>query len=172
MSGQPSNQIDLPRLIDCADCVINVASKMVEAEKKEKRGGYLVVLEVASGSIELILRLNYFNSAKAPKYIEFAMEKASRLYLCIKGTEEGDERSLTSYATRNPANDKWGGAIYGKELIFSFSGLPELYDEAAMFVVAIHLGELEESVVLDRIDAERNPHLRPLLELTRSWKFD
>ena len=59
---------------------------------------------------------------------------------------------------------KWGGAIRAGDYIISFSGFPELWDEAAMLVLAIRMGWLDQTATLRRISRKRNPHFRVLLE--------
>lgn len=168
MSVQPSQKIDLPRLIDCADYIVRATSRILSSPNEEFRGGYLVVHEVASNSVELLIRLGSFNPEKAPQQIEFAMEKAARLHLYILASQH----DFASYDTRDPDKNLWGGAINAHEYIYSFSGLPELWDEAAMFVLAIHLGNLQAAEVLEHLREERRMALQQLLHVTRKWYFE
>ena len=73
---------------------------------------------------------------RGQKYLELAQEKARRL------AEHPDHWS--SWQSRNPDEGKWGGAVNAGAYIFSFSGLPELADEAAMLLTALSLGFLLE----------------------------
>jgi hypothetical protein len=109
---------------------------------------------------------------KLNKYTALSEEKIFRLLV--------NHRHSTSYQSRDPeaiirgqAKDqkpwgKWGGAILcthnNQRYFLSFSGLPELWDEAMMFALAIKLGWIKKSSVLKKISPKRNPHLRPLLE--------
>lgn len=87
-------------------------------------------------------------------------EKATRLL------EHKDH--TTSYESRNPEADQWGGASENAHYIFSVSGFEEeLLDEAMTLVVAILGDLLSESVVLMAISDERNPFLRPLLAVAK-----
>ncbi len=72
---------------------------------------------------------------KALKYWEFAQEKADRL------ANHFDKGHLSSYQSRAPEKMRWGGAIRTPGgWILSFSGFPELMDEAFMLSVARQAG--------------------------------
>lgn len=158
MSYESFHSVDLRRLVEYADRTVAAAvDLLLKAGKPDKRGGYLAVLEIGRGNLEILLRIGHSPQDKVDKRIEVAIEKCKRLH---------GNGHLTSYESRNPEVGCWGGAVRGSELIFSFSGLPELWDEAAMFVLAIRLHQLRESDVLAQISEERNPYLRPLLEAT------
>ena len=47
---------------------------------------------------------------------------------------------LSSWQSRDPDNNKWGGAIVAGIYYLSFSGLPELCDEAIVLITARTLG--------------------------------
>lgn len=153
----------LPKIVDYAERIIDAAISLSGNESNpDKCGGYLAVWTVylnnVPGSLELLARLGYTPEEKLAKRMEGAMEKCQRL-------DSGDGQGhLTSYESRNPEIGRWGGAVRGPQHIYAFSGLPELWDEAAMFVLAIRLYQLDEDDVLALISEERNPHLRPLLE--------
>lgn len=81
------------------------------------------------------------NKDKLPKYEIVSVEKAIRL---MKSKRD------TSWLTRNPGEGEWGGAFVlftdtnelpdkAQSLVFSFSGLPELCDEAAMALTALRM---------------------------------
>lgn len=157
--------VDAPvsKIIDYAERIVAVAVDLSgNASNAEKCGGYLAVwttyLNNVPGNLRLLTPVGYSPEEKWRKRMEVAMEKCQRL-------DSGDGQGhLTSYESRNPEIGRWGGAVRGPQHIYAFSGLPELWDEAAMFVLAIKLGQLHESEVLRQISEERNPHLRPLLE--------
>jgi len=153
----------LPKIVDYAAHVIMRAVDLLgQPGQPGKCGGYLAVWSIylpPPGRLELLAAFGYQLQETLAKRMEVAMEKCRRL-------DNGDGQGhLTSYESRNPEIGRWGGAVRGLQHIYSFSGLPELWDEAAMFVLAIRLHELRESDVLAQISEERNPHLRPLLEV-------
>lgn len=153
----------LPKIVDYAERIIDVAVNLSgRADDPNKCGGYLAVWTVylsdTPGALLLLAALGYSPTEKAAKRMEVAMEKCQRL-------DSGDGKGhLASYESRNPEIGRWGGAVRGPQHIYGFSGLPELWDEAAMFVLAIRLYQLNEDDVLAQISEERNPYLRPLLE--------
>jgi len=78
-------------------------------------------------------------NGKDDKYIEFSLEKSGRLH---EHTDDGHELSSES---RDPDQGKWGGSVkavdpHGHIWILSFSGLPEMLNEAAMLLVAVLIG--------------------------------
>ncbi len=153
----------LPKIITYAERIIMRAVDLLEQPgHPDKCGGYLAVWTVnlndAPGHLLLLAALGYSPDEKRAKRMEVAMEKCQRL-------DSGDGVGhLTSYESRNPEISRWGGAVRGTQHIYGFSGLPELWDEAAMFVLAIRLQQLWSGAILAAVSEERNPHLRPLLE--------
>lgn len=51
---------------------------------------------------------------------------------------------VSSYQSRDEKQDRWGGAIATRNYYLSFSGLPELCDEALTLIVARTLGLLND----------------------------
>lgn len=76
-------------------------------------------------------------SEKAKKYFDLSAEKATRLNRMYD--ERGD---LSSWQSRNPDEQQWGGAIIAGDWVLSCSGLPELWDEAVMLATAVISGIL------------------------------
>jgi hypothetical protein len=159
--------LDLVRLVDCADCTVRQAGRIFAGGADPTRGGYLAALNTSGiGKVDIILQLGPYNPEKAVGQIELVQEKCWRL------KSFRTEGHLTSYESRDPDNGKWGGAVYAGDYIFSFSGLPELWDEAAMLVLAIRLGYLhEQDVIPDMMPDMRNPHWYPLLVAMQGYRF-
>lgn len=89
-------------------------------------------------------------------YRMFAQEKAWRLL--------SRPSDASSYQSRDEAHEKWGGAIRAGDYILSFSGLPELVDEALMLVLAVRL-ELIGRAEAERIAAlSHNAYFAPLAD--------
>lgn len=158
---------EILRVAETAQKVLSAASQMlVKAGRADCTGGYLAWTD--SGGISIInIMWGWMPVGKAAKRQEFALEKATRLAL--------HNLHRTSYRSRNPKalaivdgeevlRPRWGGAIRAGQNILSFSGFPEKWDEAAMFVLAIRLGWIGREDVFRHISPKRNPHLRPLLE--------
>jgi len=95
---------------------------------------------------------------KFEKYHFISNEKGMRLARNLK------HGHVSSWQSRNPDNDEYGGAIYfiiklGDEsfrVIFSFSGLPEKGDEAAMIMAANDMDQLRLPACSKIIDASEN----------------
>lgn len=78
------------------------------------------------------------NYARRFQYVGYCHEKANRLYLNALQFNH-----LTSYLSRDPSADQWGGAVIitfpgvGSRYILSCSGLPEKADEVFCLLVAL-----------------------------------
>lgn len=95
-------------------------------------GGYLVVADVGTGLPLGSLFIGDVADDKAARYIELAQEKALRLATKLSLGH------VLSWQSRDPAANLWGGAAYicMGNIILSFSGLPELWDEAICLATA------------------------------------
>ncbi|QQR78406.1 MAG: hypothetical protein IPJ68_05000 [Candidatus Moraniibacteriota bacterium] len=156
------------RVVRTADQVLAKAREMVHAGgRPDCSGGYLAWTFADGTPIIAGLMWGEMPLEKTAKRQEFALEKPTRLALY--------NLHLTSYRTRNPKATividgkevpcpRFGGAIRAGKYLLSFSGFPEKWDEAAMFVLAIKLGWISRETVFRHISPKRNPHLRPLLE--------
>lgn len=98
---------------------------------KDRSGGYFCLADGAGVPI-IIVKVGEPSIEKREKYRQFCIEKAARL-----AQFEGHQ---SSWQSRDPDYDMWGGAVRIKknddEFIFSFSGFPELADEALMLLTA------------------------------------
>lgn len=112
-----------------------------------KRGGYLCIARL-DGIPLLVVRVGEPDEAKLARYIEFCQEKAARL------AQNPDH--VLSRASRDPDQNRFGGAVRGKDYIASFSGFPEDLDEVVsamtLSTVDISFGE-----AMDRVGD--NPYL-------------
>lgn len=115
-------------------------------------GGYFCLLSKTSGKPLFIALIGKVHEEKADKYLKLAQEKAIRLH-----DLHGRKKHLSSWQSREPENKRYGGAIIGDHYIWSFSGLPEEGDEAAMLVAAQNAGDinLKTRNVIARLS--RNP---------------
>ena len=114
------------KIVDHVEHVINVALKVfAQGENWESRtGGYFCLADGLNGIPYIILRVGDVPEEKAEKYFSLCQEKARRL------TKHLDH--MSSWQSRVPDQEKWGGAVRMHDSILSFSGLPELGDEAIM----------------------------------------
>lgn len=114
-----------------------VREVVAEINDPERQGGYFCFAMTEgnpSALPTLIVGVGTVPPEKGPKYLAFAQEKARRLFYL--------PTHRSSWQSRNPDRNMWGGAIAAGPYIFSFSGLPEHGDEAAMLLAAIGHGSL------------------------------
>lgn len=111
---------------------------------KDRTGGYFCVAESSTGLPVLIARIGeIILSEKRGKYFDFCQEKTRRL--------AQHSEHLSSWESRDPNVDAYGGAVKAPSgFIFSFSGLPELGDEALM-LAAIAIFYNNPKTLLDSI---------------------
>lgn len=119
---------------------------------KGPKGGCFCLMEKETG---IIFFTSFFGNSpkeKMKKRFELAQEKANRLFQ--------HPEHKTSWESRDPNNDKWGGAVSGKKYIYSFSGFPENMDTVAM----AKLAELVERVPANKLVSKVNPTVLDILE--------
>lgn len=93
-----------------------------------RQGGYLCIAEDITGYPYAVVLIGSVPDEKHAKYFSLCQEKSTRL--------ASHPDHVSSWQSRDPDGNKWGGAIKVNHLIFSFSGGPELGDEALMLAVA------------------------------------
>lgn len=155
--------------------VFKRALGLLKEDEEERAGGYLSVAIPSLFPRVFRMPFGEMRFDKSGRYSELCMEKWLRL-------RRSEFSIWTSFETRNPNASivlstgeysdlgEWGGATRATSTgatylgdFLSFSGLPELWDEAVVFVLAIALGWLDRGFVLERISEDRNSHLRRLL---------
>jgi len=100
---------------------------------KKMEGGFLSIISSKDGSFLFQRPIGTFDKENEDKYKESSLEKAQRLFRRLSKNHH------SSWQSRNPTKGEWGGSILAKNLIISFSGLPELHDEAFSLVMATKL---------------------------------
>ena len=101
---------------------------------------------------------------KEDKYRAFSAEKALRLSL--------HDDHVSSFQSRNEANDQWPGAVRRdkEEDIFSFSGLPWKADEALVLLFCVKTKEMSCQEAYDIAKISNNDVYAALLEKDESLK--
>lgn len=117
--------VDLVRIVNNAYSVVSYACRLNGDENKN--GGYLCIADQKGQAIAVFLVGKIPEEKKRLKYRALCEEKARRL-------AEHPEH-ISSWQSRDTINDQWGGAIKTGAFIFSFSGLPELWDEAIVLAL-------------------------------------
>ena len=148
--------------------LLDLAKGMSDMEGREHdRRGYLTLMEAVNGEIVFTLPFGEIPEEKREKYYELSQEKATRLFSqVIMHLPNGH---TTSYESRNEEENKYGGAVYlhgySTSIILSFSGMPELIDEAMMLVLADKLARDIRLNQISKIEAcARNPYWKTLRE--------
>jgi len=132
----------------CLDVMLKLFTDIIGKQAlNEKTGGYFTIQYLDIHNTVISKKLGDIPTDKKDKYHCLSKEKPSRLK---RNLSLGH---LTSYESRNPdsniivSKDKiekwgeWGGAVLiNKNLIFSFSGFPELLDEAFVCFLGLKSG--------------------------------
>lgn len=108
---------------------LHLINSSLDENDRWRKGGWIHIND-PDGNVVLHERLGEIafleNNAM---YQSLSAEKSSRL--------RGHPDYRTSWQSREPEHDRYGGAIRTSNgYIFSFSGLPELWDEALMLAIA------------------------------------
>ncbi len=166
---------NLVKMVDTANQVVVDAHHFLKVrESMNKRGGYLTVLnQLRGGEIVLMAKVGQVSAEKCLKYKTLSAEKAWRLHSRLGNWTSFETRDESAQVRvidegrphRDPYLEQWGhwaGAVRGHRYIWSFSGFPEMLDEAMVFALAIKMGDLKRSWVIERF-AGRNEYLVPFL---------
>ncbi|MFZ2150477.1 MAG: hypothetical protein WAZ12_02810 [Candidatus Absconditicoccaceae bacterium] len=156
----------------CLDGLFQLFIEKVGKDSLEgKTGGYFSIRYLDDHDTVVSKKIGKIDPEKKEKYQCLAPEKSLRLK---KNLRNGH---LTSYESRNTAGNvcvgqenriepwgHWGGAVYiSKYFIFSFSGFPELLDEAFVCFLGMRSGSMSRNQFLEvkkrRTD---NPYLKLL----------
>lgn len=156
------------QMIPLAEKVLEKALEILKSQGEDDTGAYLTVFSDTPLPLNVTIPLLVIPAEKIEKYSTLSSEKAGRLFRNPKHRTSYESRDMSA-DIRVPGDKwgRWGGAIRAGNIILSLSGLPELWDEAVVWVVAIRMNLLNESEVLGWV-SDDNPHLRPLLTATEN----
>jgi hypothetical protein len=123
-----------------------------------KSSGYFTIGNLLGDAPLAVIKIGDVPEEKAAKYFSFSQEKYNRLRKMY--SEHGH---MTSWQSRDESKDMWGGAIIVADLdhnrhILSFSGLPELADEALMINVARYFNSSHIQLDSDEMAKISNNH--------------
>ncbi|MBI3115544.1 MAG: hypothetical protein HYZ09_03595 [Candidatus Kerfeldbacteria bacterium] len=148
------NGIPVPLFERIYETATLAVQKFTELFPEEQRTGGWLGIGAREGNILHRAQIGEVPKDKADRYHRLAGEKIERL-----GRHPEHQ---TSRESRNPDADEWGGAVRAADLIFSFSGLPELGDEAVALVLAVEITNLPIGEAMHR--AKGNHYFLPLWE--------
>ena len=122
-----------------------------EPEWAGRTGVYFCIAD-ERGEPAVIARVG--EPTKPEKYLAFCQEKAKRL--------AAHPEHVSSYQSRNPAQDHWGGAIRANYWLMAPSGAPELGDEALVMGTAWVLRLADEDTLAAIAKYSNNPYWQRL----------
>jgi hypothetical protein len=150
-----------------AKYLIEISKELKENPSPEKSGGYLTLVIDGFDDFTSLRVGEKIPAEKLVKYEIFSQEKAHRVYAhwLRKFPFEKSLQIVSSYQSRNPKEEKWGGAVlFNKEVkdyepdIVSFSGLSEFADEALSYIIGYCLGFQKNDGLLEKIkEVSKNP---------------
>ncbi len=152
------------------DRILKRAVLLMMEQGETRSGGYFCLSGKKMSPLVLIRCCGEVPEEKCGKYAERAREKLTRLAdhtSHFTSYQSSPDMIIVDSQNNERPWGKWGGAVRARNYIASFSGLPELWDEAMMLVLAVRMSWLSEKNTLRRIGPKRNPYLRPLLETTK-----
>ena len=129
---------------------------------EDRQWGYLTITSAADARILYVFQVGECPLEKAEKYFRLSQEKARRLFNQIGAGGK------SSWQSRNEKNGQWGGAICAENVIVSFSGLPELADEAVSLMTAVLCGWLAIERAREIAAISNNKFLEQLLQLRKA----
>lgn len=141
------DQKELKTLLDIAfESFPHVARKFGEG----RTGGFLYISD-ENGRMCVHIRLGTPDPSKYSKYIEFSKEKAERLRTRI------DAGEWLSFQSRDPEKNQFAGAFLAPyKRIISFSGLPEMIDEAFVTCLAVKAGWIGKNMAEQMLEKSGN----------------
>jgi len=110
----------VPTIIEQAEGILSGMAELPDFPK-DSTGGYFAVSDRMTGETLLLIPIGEVTDQNLIRYRGFCLEKARRLI-------------------QNPARERYAGAVFlPGNIVLSFSGLPELADEALCLILAIIL---------------------------------
>lgn len=151
----------LIRVIKKVQYVLGLYLNNISDEEKgengiDKKGGYFTLFIREDNRVLTTTLIGDISDEKAEKSRAFSPEKALRL-------RDHPEHN-SSHQSRNLDEGKWGGAIATIYYILSFSGLPELWDEALMLLAAILLDWMTPDQAFAIAEQNHNPKFALIYE--------
>lgn len=145
---------EIGKVLNTVAYILDLFLKLPDDMTKGRKGGYFSVFDGIYNPPLAIVRIGEPDINFAEDYFKFSPEKAIRL----KNLTE----HLSSWQSRNPNRKEWGGAIKSPDFILSFSGLPELADEAVVLLIAYGFGWINYNQLWEIVRISDNPYVEPL----------
>jgi len=146
-------QVNLEEIRKKAEDVLKAYVLLPESISKKNgcMGGYLTVKNADGGTIEAIYRIGFVPYQKdEEKCLVASLEVANQLF----ETRKTEIKKLTSWNNKNETRKYVGTAVFFdtcdayERHILSFAGLPELANEACMFILKALMSQSKETTAL------------------------
>lgn len=141
----------LQPLLELQSVIRHISSITQSLKCGNRNYGYFTIRRRNDGQILLVCQVGECPPEHAEKHMALSLEKSQRLF-----ERHRDFGDISSFQSRNPCKGMWGGAICLNNFIFSFSGLPELADEAAMLALAFQLDIISQRKINQIIKISNN----------------
>jgi hypothetical protein len=115
---------------------LQASGRYDELVKAGKAGGYYSQTSREYGVCTLLLPSGPIPGDKVEGRRDFSLEKGFRLWTHL------GQGHCTSFQSRDPTNNKWGGAVAGFESLHSFSGCPEELDQVYSCLMAVRFDDM------------------------------
>ena len=122
---------------------------IAELSPEKRTGGFLCLVR-ENGPVVGLTMIGEPSQDTAGKYEAFAREKAWRLMSLPE--------DQSSFQSRVPDQQQWGGAVWVSGGTLSFSGLPEKLDEAFVVVLALRLRYLNRKKAEEIVAISQNEY--------------
>ena len=121
----------VPTIIEQAECILSGMAELPDFPK-DSNGGYFSVSDRMTGETLLLIPIGEVTDQNLIRYRGFCLEKVRRLIQ--------NPAHLSSWQSKNKTRERYAGAVLlPGNMVLSFSGLPELADEALCLILAIIL---------------------------------
>jgi hypothetical protein len=132
--------------------IIDWYNRNLIAAGEAPKSGYFTLICALTGRVLFQCLIGECLNEKASENRHFSEEKGKRLYRrrCQGLTE------ISSWQSKDDAATQYAGAIYISGLILSFSGLPELADEAVMLCLAKKTGWAKPEQIAEIVAISEN----------------
>ena len=146
-------------VLDFVAYLVEEGAKLPNNPRPESKSGYFTLRSRKDGRLLIAGQIGECPADKYAKYKFFSWEKSERLLANI-----ANKNHLSSWQSKMEEEELYAGAIATNDFILSFSGLPQLLDEATMLVTALAFSWANYHEVLTIAELSDNPFFDALKE--------
>lgn len=134
----------MKRIFEAAKLFFPVFLEIHKDELGDKKGLLLVINEIANNKTGHYTVIGEVHEDKVTEKKEFAYEKVDRL----RERNQNGKEELTSFASEDVQNKKFGGGIKSKNYFLGASNLPPHLDQKFLVMLCLLTGELTHTSAL------------------------